>query len=266
MDSVRFQPGLIVLLVVAVGGALCISIGCEPLHREMDQQLPDDAGIGGEPDASDVDDNNDEECVPGQPCGPCEEGETVCVDDQTQCEGAVDLNSDDQNCGSCGQICESPAGDATASCEQGSCEISCDDPQHTWCEQTEECSDLSSDDQNCGSCGQICESPAGDATASCEQGICEISCDDAQYTWCEQAEVCADLDSDVEHCGQCSAPCTTDSQEDDVQCVDGQCECGDELELCDDECVDTQTEHSHCGFCNNACPGPQDCVEGECTN
>ena len=91
-----------------------------------------------------------------------ENGGTEC------CAGScVDTETDDENCGQCESSC-SPA----YSCVTGSCECN-DDPDCdgvvgiavACCDQY--CTDLDSDDENCGSCGTSC-----DVGQSCVGSIC----------------------------------------------------------------------------------------------
>jgi len=48
-------------------------------------------------------------------------------------------------------------------------------------------------------------------------------------------------------------------------CSDGECECPEGQEMCDDVCVDTQTNNDHCGECGAACTGEPECDAGTCT-
>jgi hypothetical protein len=82
---------------------------------------------------------------------------TCCPTGQTNCNGTcVDLDSDAQNCGSCGRSCN-----ANEACSTGVC---CPGGQ-TSCGGT--CLDLNSDPQNCGSCGNACN-----ANEACSAGTC----------------------------------------------------------------------------------------------
>jgi hypothetical protein len=74
----------------------------------------------------------------------------------------VDLNSDGNNCGSCGAAC---AG-ATPLCSGGSCVAGC----NTASEQTQcgnDCVTLGNDQRNCGACGAACP-----ASTVCSGGLC----------------------------------------------------------------------------------------------
>ena len=137
---------------------LSLIVGCQALHQEIEPF--DDAGI--------VDDADG--CVPGGVCGPCELGEWVCDDDnQRQCEGAVDLDGDPDHCGQCDHQCSTDGVDeATAVCEQGQCEIECDDTEAALCESHSVCADLDSNPNHCGGCGLVCTG----SNQCCQEGVC----------------------------------------------------------------------------------------------
>lgn len=128
------------------------------------------------------------------------------LDASSACEtcggtACVDLQTDAQHCGSCGQACG-----GTATCADGGCAcpgelFACDVG----------CVDLVSDPANCGSCGSGC----GDLY--CFQGNCSADC--GQLAECSGA--CVDLLNDSNHCGACGNACSRGGS-----CVDGQCQCG----------------------------------------
>ncbi len=357
-----FRSYHVLIAAIAVSAMVSI-IGCEPLHRDIEKELP--SGDAGVPD--DVADENDaDECVPGEVCGPCEQGETVCQDGTTFCQNFVDLDEDIDNCGECGNVCETSASGVEVSCQSGQCIFECQSPGETFCQDFDACVDLDEDIDNCGACGNTCQTSIPGLEASCQSGVCDVQCEVPGENFCEEDDVCVDLDTDLEHCGDCGDPCQTsipgaeascqsgvcevqcemfddtfceeydvcvDLDEDidhcggcgnacetslpdaevfcefgecageceaagesycveydacvdldtDVEhcgecgnacstasgegeCVDGECACTGELELCDDECVDTQSDDDHCGWCGNNCPGVHTCVEGQCTN
>ena len=67
-----------------------------------------------------------------------------------ECDGScVELMSDPDNCGGCGNQCP-----PTAGCIDGQCEAPCQDGGGSLCGAT--CVDLSSDQNNCGMCGNAC--------------------------------------------------------------------------------------------------------------
>src|SRR5262249_51808173 len=92
---------------------------------------------------------------------------------------APNLNIDPNNCGACGNSCNTTIG---GSCQAGTCTIPCGN--HTNCSNV--CVATSSDNNNCGGCGVPCNS--GNVPTCCGGG-------------------CADLDSDPNNCGFCGNVC-----------------------------------------------------------
>lgn len=72
------------------------------------------------------------------------------------------------------------------------------------------CTDILTDNKNCGSCGIIC--PAGQ---SCTNGHCLLSCS-AGKTACPEG--CFNLNTDGDHCGICGNNCPAG-----LICLNGQC-------------------------------------------
>ena len=74
--------------------------------------------------------------------------------------------------------------------------------------------------------------------------------------------VCADLQSDPNHCGACNNACAAGQL-----CSAGQCQtsCAAGETLCGQSCADLSTSAAHCGQCNQACLPGQSCVGGVCT-
>src|SRR5262249_27092249 len=85
-------------------------------------------------------------------------GSGMCNQPEVPCGGAcVATQSDPNNCGSCGTVCGT-AHATSSSCMQGTCAIACengfgdcDGNTENGCE-----SQVGSDDQNCGACGNTC--------------------------------------------------------------------------------------------------------------
>jgi hypothetical protein len=124
----------------------------------------------------------------------------------TSCEtcggdACVDLETDAQHCGECGNAC--PDG---LPCIAGAC--TCPDGQQL-CEDI--CVDLQTDPQYCGSCSNNC-APG----QVCSLGECADGC--GELTDCDGA--CVDLSTNVDHCGECGNPCGPGTM-----CVMGSCGC-----------------------------------------
>jgi hypothetical protein len=69
------------------------------------------------------------------------------------------------------------------------------------------------DINHCGGCGHACS--AANATASCVQGQCNVTCASG-LSLCDQT--CVNVASNANHCGGCGNVCKTDKV-----CVDGKC-------------------------------------------
>jgi hypothetical protein len=148
--------------------------------------------------------------------GACAPGLTVCVNQQLRCLGAdpvvetcntaddncdgavddgFDLQTDDQNCGSCGNVCEA----AGTGCLAGQChETDCSDTLDNDAAGGADCLDASCDGKSCAAHGKLCEQsacvcPGGEAAA-------ETSCGDGQDNDCDGLIDCADPDCDAKTC------------------------------------------------------------------
>ena len=107
------------------------------------------------------------------------------------------------------------------------------------------CSDLSSDDANCGMCGHAC---LGGAT--CNAGAC-VAC----ATQCGGA--CVDLGFDQANCGSCGHACLSSAL-----CTAGACvPCST---LCGGTCTDLDNRFN-CGSCGHVCAASETCTSGVCT-
>lgn len=118
------------------------------------------------------------------------------------------------------------------------------------------CTDVSSDADNCGACGTLC-----DAGEDCLAGRCRPHCE-APDMLC--SEGCVDLRSDVDNCGSCGNECSPGAR-----CVDGACSaigCPSGQQRCGDVCVDTTTDSEHCGECFAACDAGERCDNNVCVS
>lgn len=137
--------------------------------------------------------------VDSSPCETC--GEVQCID----------VQSDAQNCGTCGNQC--PDG---LPCQVGQC--MCPDG-HELCGDT--CIDTEASVENCGGCGEACE-----ANKVCFFGTCADTC--GALTECDGG--CVDSQSDPFNCGGCDNACDPGTM-----CEAGGCECpGDGVSFASD--------------------------------
>jgi len=102
----------------------------------------------------------------------------------------ANLQTDANNCGSCGKRCT-----ASEVCSAGAC-APCRASQ---AQCKDQCADLRSDPFNCGACGNACA-----ASESCLAG----SCGRCEGTLC--SNICVELSTDNANCGACGNVCAAD--------------------------------------------------------
>jgi hypothetical protein len=146
------------------------------------------------------------------------------------------------------------------------------------------CVDLQSDMNNCGACGEVCQSDL--VPVECRSGVCERANCPVGIEYCGAVDGCRDLSSDPEHCGGCQNPCASgvcsagvcagggscgEGQTDcGGVCVEGVCGCPSGLccaegeTICNGTCVATCCDNNNCGACGNVCTGGLTCFEGKC--
>lgn len=229
-------------------------------------------------------------------CGvTCAEGEICwrgacgCPSGFTQCgNDCKNLQSDDENCSACGSLCRAPESDADPrwicgpkvtpantkwTCAAASCQLLCKpgygDCNDQFCGDGCEV-DLRSDPNNCGACGNVCNS--GQAcvagTCMCPDGL--ASCDGE----------CVDLSVDPNNCGYCGNECPGPASTRPGRPVGGgpSCEGGECKYVCFPGWADCDgrvwngceahldRDQNNCGACGNACEiaAGQPCVSGAC--
>lgn len=134
-----------------------------------------------------------------------------CADGESVCAGAcANLDSDRDNCGSCGNAC----GDGLV-CSFGQCVEGCDNGL-VRCGDV--CVDVTSDPENCMTCGTTCSAAQ---EQSCNNGVCgcavsEITC----------GGVCTDPETDRENCGasgDCLGANAGEACAQGATCIGGEC-------------------------------------------
>lgn len=212
--------------------------------------------------------NADEACQ-GSACavGSCQGTYDDCDQDaQTGCETDVATSAD--HCGSCGNACPG-APNAIPVCSGAGCGLmcvgtyaDCDLDPANGCEV-----DLASDPLHCGSCSRACDG-TNVAALACAGGACTSTCV-AGYGNCGQPAApgaddgCeANLDTDVDHCGDCNRPCDANHVA-SLSCSGGVCDsscdpmygnCNRPAAGADDGCETNVTaDNLNCGGCGNSC-------------
>jgi hypothetical protein len=179
-----------------------------------------------------------------------------CSADTTPCGGAcVDLMSDPDNCGACGDVCRTDENCVRGECGEPNCERPGATTNLTACGR--DCVDLQTAQAHCGACDNPCLVGFG-----CTDGECVILCAPCEsgQTDCGNC-VCADLQTDKTNCGGCGINCF-----DDQVCNNGACQpvdpCPGQTD-CGGACVNLQSDPNNCGGCGVVCESGQ-CDGGSC--
>lgn len=198
-------------------------------------------------------------------CNTCEGAFENCDGDiQNGCE--VDVSSDVNHCGECGNACDEgsycSAGECISACNKGeiACDGECISQSELHLKSCTECADgycdsdgnfqngcdtnfLSDDVNNCGACGQKCE---GDLI--CRKGVCQTKCAETE-TLC--GENCIDLGKiHKSSCNKCAAG---------YENCDGKEDNGCEVAI-------NGSDAKNCGACGKACGIGESCTNSQCQN
>lgn len=207
-----------------------------------------------------------------------------CDGSDNDCDGMIDegfdLTSDAENCGACDNVCPA-APNASPSCTDSSCGTvcnegfdDCDGDIANGCEV-----ELSTDIENCGTCGMVCEGGGGGMETgdpSCAEGACALSCRSDDRADCDMdvSNGCETrINDDVMNCGMCGLVCMAPMGS-SPSCSGGMCDsdCEDGLADCDgDGMCETNiaTDLLNCGACRNDCADGRPnamlaCVDADC--
>lgn len=115
------------------------------------------------------------------------------------CNGAcVDVTTDVNNCGECGNACSNGAVCVDGACECGFGSITCGN----------RCITPTVDPLNCGACGNVCGTGTNVGKNFCVSGGCVAACP-APLTGCGTGATaeCVNTDSDSDNCGACGTKC-----------------------------------------------------------
>lgn len=158
--------------------------------------------------------------------GSCLAGQCSCGEGKRSCAGTcVDVSTDLDNCGQCGQRCHGEEVCTSGNCQCPSDRAVCGDL----------CVDARTDAFFCGSCTNECSTGA-----TCGDGACH--CGAGQYD-CHGACVARS----TSNCGGCDLACVAGASCESIGCA-----CPSGQTMCSTECS-ALNEISHCGSCDNAC-------------
>lgn len=172
---------------------------------------------GGGADATPTDGSGPLVCEAGCPTGQvCSQGQCKlnCASGENKCGSiCTDVKTDPKNCGQCGNPCSTGF-----VCKAGQCALDCG--TKTACGSTDDggadaglvCTDLKTDNLNCGACGTSCaalqappHATLGCAAGACAIAKCDVGYDDCNKTLNDGCEV--DLNADKLNCGKCGTVC-----------------------------------------------------------
>ena len=210
------------------------------------------------------------------PSDRCPAGHTTCPSSPHLCD--VDLRTDVNNCGECGNACPKPGGGEgeTYACIEGRCTLTCDQGVALDCDGVPDngCEARLPDNDNCGACGLKCpaDTPCIDRSkleyrCGCKPG--ELLCPGSSVPmpgW-EMFMPCVDPETDDKNCGACRNACPPEgdgSREPPPNmyfgCVEGQCgvpKCepnwGDCDRLPENGCETSLADDNNCFVCGNRC-------------
>ena len=213
-------------------------------------------------------------------------GGAVCI--LATCDGLyTNFDSDNMNCGSCGNICRN-----NTSCIDGKCSIAdkskvlCNgeyinpenDPRYCGAKGTCSDADISSNDYRgtrCDDLRPLCANGRCVSTCIGNQILCDGKCIDPNVNnaYCGAKGLCNSESKDDEDYKGMACPSGEVCSEGtcDITCVAGQIKCGN-------KCIDPLTNNAYCGakgLCNSeskddedykgmACPSGNVCSEGKC--
>ena len=131
------------------------------------------------------------------------------------------------------------------------------------CHDPPVCVDLSTDVNNCGQCGNVCQVMKGTPACLPPGGICGIQVCDPGYGDCDEQYTtgCEAKLNTIQNCYNCGSTCTGGKE-----CLAGGCGCPTGKTDCLTLCADTQSDPGNCGACGNVCDAGQVCAQGQCSS
>jgi hypothetical protein len=204
------------------------------------------------------------------PSDRCPAGHTTCPTSLFSCD--VDLSTDPNNCGECGNVCPSKGVLESYSCIEGRCVLNCNANVALNCDGVPDngCETMLPNSDHCGACGLKCP-----ADKPCiDRSIYDYACGcKAGETYCPGPFLpCVDAQTDDLNCGGCNNACPPDGDGSErppntyFGCSDGACgtlKCnggyGDCDSVRDNGCEVALTDDDNCGACGNKCQNGMQC-------
>jgi hypothetical protein len=125
------------------------------------------------------------------------------------------------------------------------------------------CIDISSDLQNCGGCGMLCNAATAD---NCGGSDCKCGAGPecgAGQGCCDGG--CKDTSNDSNNCGGCGNVCGEGTTCSNGSCLCGGVACDAGESCCNGVCSNTQLDTNNCGECGTVCSGTgAACTLGAC--
>lgn len=250
--------GALALIALAVAPSACststLTIGQEVSDAGSTPALV--TADASQPDAGDA-------AIGACPTNECPAGRATCANNPFPC--AVDVLSDDDNCGACGNACPVLGGrHASMTCANGTCALKCEGTYFDCNGHVEDgCEvDIGFDNDNCGGCGVVC--PANhrcsfnecvcDVWNSC--GACGNVCpwpypDLPMFPWEWNADYrCVNNVCNQATCNPGWADCNNDFNPSGTS--------GDGCE------TSVRDDSQNCGGCGVACGAGEECYDGQC--
>ena len=148
----------------------------------------------------------------------------ACAADQDCCDGECkNTLVDVENCGDCGVACEPDEVDPEVCCNGECCGSFSSERDNRCCifGGEEVCSDVMSDPNHCGECGNFCGEDQVCCDGECADWCCFPACVEGQLC-CDGTGTCRDVLADEANCGACDFVCGNDPGL-NIQCCNGEC-------------------------------------------
>ncbi len=210
--------------------------------------------------------------------GTCTAPWADCDNNQLDCE--TNTSTSKLHCGGCGTSgvsCDAVYGalHASGKCVSGGCQFDRCATGYTDCNMQPDVdgceADRQIDENNCGTCGSVCQAPYGSNT--CTTGACVPGCG-TQFGNCDanNSNGCEiTFATDANNCGGCRIRCLT-ANASGTSCVARVCKprCNTGWGDCDNPvagCTTPLDTVQHCGSCTTSCQSPAPfCVNRACAN